>query len=162
MILFNNSRYVIINNDLLVSILFPLWEIRDIREGICSHYYFGCFSIQFLSGVAVTICSGHHYLFWPSLFVLAVTICLQKLNGESAQMNNDNICLPLSPLFLICFSKGGHENFAKFSYRNFAKFLKQFWEISRNLVKQNFAKFHEIKKNILRNFGKFQQNHFAK
>jgi len=80
-------------------------EIRDIAEGKCCHYYFGCFLIQFLSGVAVTICScrhymfwsslcvhaselfsGHHYLFGLSLFVLAVTICKQKLNGESAKI----------------------------------------------------------------------------
>ena len=45
---------------------------------------FGYFSIEFLSQEAVTICSGRLYLFWPPLFVLAVTICEQKLNVESA------------------------------------------------------------------------------
>jgi len=46
---------------------------------------------------------GCHYLFWPSLFVLKVTICYEKLNGESVKMNNDDIWLPLCLLFLICF-----------------------------------------------------------
>jgi len=35
---------------------------KSIREGKCRHYFFGCFSIQFVSQVAVTICSGRHYL----------------------------------------------------------------------------------------------------
>jgi len=55
-------------------------EIRDVTEGKCRHYYFGCSSIQFLTG------GGRHYLFWLSLFVLAFTTCEQKLNGESAKI----------------------------------------------------------------------------
>ena len=52
--------------------------IRNKRHGgrQMSSLLFGLFLCsKFLSGVAVTICPGRHYLFWPSLFVLAVTIC---------------------------------------------------------------------------------------
>ena len=47
------------------------------------------------------MCLGCHYLFWPSLFVLTATICYQKLNLETAKMNNDDICIPLCTLILI-------------------------------------------------------------
>jgi len=111
--------------------MLSIWEIRDIMEGKCGHYYFGFFFIQFLSGMAVTVCSGRHYLFWPSLFVLAVTICsghhclfwtslfvlaitvcsgrhylfwpslfLTQIEWRISKNDNDDICLPLCPLFL--------------------------------------------------------------
>jgi len=57
-------------------------------EGKCRHYYFGCFLIQFLSGVVVTICSGRHYLF-------------TEIEWGISQNNNDDICLPFCLLFLI-------------------------------------------------------------
>jgi len=52
---------------------------------------------------SISVRGGRYYLFWPLLFVLALTICQQKLNGVSARMNNDDICLPLCLLFLIWF-----------------------------------------------------------
>jgi len=63
-------------------------KIRDITEGKCRHYYFGCFSIKFLSRVAITICSGCHYL-------------LTEIEWSVSQNNCDDICLPLCLLFLL-------------------------------------------------------------
>jgi len=77
------------------------------REGKCPHYFFGCFSIEFLSQVAITICSGRHVLFWPLGFVLAVTICsghhylLTEIEWRISQNNNDDICLPICLFFII-------------------------------------------------------------
>jgi len=52
-------------------------------------------SLFILADFPFNFCHG-----WLSLFVLAVTIFSQKLNGESAKMNNDDICLPLC-LFVL-------------------------------------------------------------
>jgi len=60
----------------------------------------------FLHSISVT--GGRHYLFWPSPFVLAVTICsgrhylLTEIEWRISQNNNDDICLTLCLLFLIC------------------------------------------------------------
>ena len=60
-------------------------------EGKCSHCSFGRFTIsrpELHVPWPIPICSGRHYL-------------LQKLNGESAKMNSDDICLSLCLLLLI-------------------------------------------------------------
>ena len=59
-----------------------------------------CQGLPSLLVLAVTICSGRHYLFWPSLFVLAVTICEQKLNGESAKIIMTTFALQYVSYFL--------------------------------------------------------------
>jgi len=70
---------------------------------------------------SISVRGGRHYLFWPSLFVLAITVCsghnyfilavttcsgrhylLTKIEWRNSQNNNDNICLLLCLLFLIC------------------------------------------------------------
>jgi len=68
----------------------------------------------FLHSICVT--GGRHYLFWPSLFVLAVPICsgrhylLTEIEWRISQNNNDDIWLPLCLLFLIC-CKGNIHNY---------------------------------------------------
>ena len=52
----------------------------------------------FLPSISVT--GGRHYLFWLSLFVLAVAILfgrhylLTEIKWKVSQNNNDDICLP--------------------------------------------------------------------
>jgi len=58
----------------------------------------------FLHWISVT--GGRHYLFWPSLFVLAVTICsgrhylLTAIEWRISHYNNDDICLFYVSYFL--------------------------------------------------------------
>ena len=55
-----------------------------------SSLFFWLFLHSILSGVVVTICSGHRFL-------------LTEIEWRISQNNNDNICLLLCLLFLICF-----------------------------------------------------------
>jgi len=56
---------------------------------------------------SISIRGGSHYLFWLSLFDLAVTICsgrhylLTEIEWRISQNNHDDICLPLCLIFLM-------------------------------------------------------------
>jgi len=78
--------------------------------------------------LAVTICSGRHYLFWPSLCVIG------EIERRISQNNNDDICPPLCLLILICLLQNSAESCSSWyiiSYQCTDKFL---WQETRSIL----------------------------